>query len=291
MAIVYHEALHAFISTGEQTKMYTYRELFRVDYITRCGDGRIDTRPGTRAVHVTNLSTNKERAVAKAKLLAQSSGLELRGNADFDLETIRREKREVYEQRRVAVQRAEQAQAEQARAEYANYVSRGVMLVGKHQGLTPAEIVENDPINGRGYLQYFADQYREDVVTAGNATALLASEYLQANPIEDSKWIGEVGSKVTVAGTVVKAQWTQSQFPSYMVKFVDALGNKLMLFTTAKAFVGLDTGDTIAVAATVKKHDVDAYDRGQHVTLLVRPKLIGENLSALELASYAIEAA
>lgn len=289
MAIVYHEPLHAFISTGNKTMMYTLRLLHRVEFVSRGANGAIESRPGTHAVHVTNLSTNREKAIAKARKMAASWNLELRGDGKFDLEEIRRRSREEVAQQREREERILRDRKEAAEAAFVEDIAKGVMVVGKHQGLTPAEIMQADPINNRSYLQYFADNYNEDAVGPFNASAKLARDWLLANPVAESHYVGRVGDKITVAGTVTNAHWTQGQFPSYMVKFVSANGNKFLMFSSAKGVTALDKGDTIVVTATVKKHEADVYDRGAAVTLLNRPKVITDNASVLELASYAME--
>jgi hypothetical protein len=84
-----------------------------------------------------------------------------------------------------------------------------------------------------------------------------------------SRWVGEVGSKVTVAGTVVFTKTVESAYGTSVLVVVDADGDKVTTFTTAAWAWDAAKGDTVTLTGTVKSHET--YE-GEQRTVLTRTK-------------------
>lgn len=85
----------------------------------------------------------------------------------------------------------------------------------------------------------------------------------------NSQWVGEVGTKVTVAGTVVFTKVIDSQYGSSVLVVVDANGDKVTTFSTAAWAWDADKGASVTLTGTVKAHET--YD-GEKRTVLTRTK-------------------
>lgn len=84
-----------------------------------------------------------------------------------------------------------------------------------------------------------------------------------------SRWVGEVGAKVTVAGTVVFTKVVESAYGSSVLVVVDADGDKVTTFATAAWVWDAAKGDTVTLTGTVKSHET--YE-GEQRTVLTRTK-------------------
>lgn len=84
-----------------------------------------------------------------------------------------------------------------------------------------------------------------------------------------SRWIGTVGEKTTVTGTVVFTKRVETNYGSSRLVVIDADGDKVTVFSTAAWAWDADKGHTVTLVATVKAHEV--YD-GEKRTVLARAK-------------------
>lgn len=84
-----------------------------------------------------------------------------------------------------------------------------------------------------------------------------------------SRHVGEVGTKVTVTGTVVFVKVVRSDYGSSVLVVVDADGDKVTTFSNAAWARDADRGDTVTLTGTVKAHET--YD-GERRTVLTRTK-------------------
>jgi hypothetical protein len=85
-------------------------------------------------------------------------------------------------------------------------------------------------------------------------------------------YIGEVGEKITITGTVKVAKAIDTQFGlSRLLIVADTDGNLIKAFTTAQFVWDLEAGDEVTLIATVKAHEV--YEDVKQ-TVITRPKLI-----------------
>lgn len=90
---------------------------------------------------------------------------------------------------------------------------------------------------------------------------------------EKSRWLGEVGDKVTLTGTCVFQKTYESFYgynTLYIVKTED--GAVAKFYTTSQTFNGVSKGTTVEMTGKVKSQDVNEDRDGQKVTILERVK-------------------
>lgn len=91
-------------------------------------------------------------------------------------------------------------------------------------------------------------------------------------PEHVSEWIGTVGEKITLEGTVIQAMTIDGTYGSLRLVVVSVgNGDRVKMFTSAGWAWDVDTGDVVQLAGTVKGHE--EY-QGRRETLLVRPKQV-----------------
>lgn len=91
-------------------------------------------------------------------------------------------------------------------------------------------------------------------------------------PEHVSEWIGTVGEKITVEGTVIQAMTIDGTYGSSRLVVVSVgQGDRVKMFTSAGWSWDVDAGDAVQLAGTVKGHE--EY-QGRRETLLVRPKQV-----------------
>lgn len=84
-------------------------------------------------------------------------------------------------------------------------------------------------------------------------------------------WIGEVGEKITAAGIVKVAATIDGYYGSTRLVIIEtADGNLVKTFGTGASLFGVETGDAVTIAGTVKSLD---FYRGDKQTVLTRAKI------------------
>lgn len=87
-----------------------------------------------------------------------------------------------------------------------------------------------------------------------------------------SEWIGTVGEKITVEGTIIQAMTIDGTYGSSRLVVVSVgQGDRVKMFTSAGWAWDVDAGEAVQLAGTVKGHE--EY-QGRRETLLVRPKQV-----------------
>ena len=256
--------LYTFISTGEKTALYTLRCMYEVPVVIQ-GVNRIILKD----YHIQNLSNDKATAEEKAEYLSEQIGVPFKGNAEFDLNDIRRRKSEEVAAEREAVERAVRIAEEKAQAEYVRSMQEGVILCGKYTGMAPAEVVDTD------YLRWMASQIYLEAPeglerSKWSISCQIAAKWLTEHPVKDGEWIGEVGDKVVLTLKLQKVIFIQGQWPTIMYKTTTAEGDVVVFYTVAAGFSDLIVGEEFVVSGTIKKHD--EY-KGIKSTIIARPKL------------------
>lgn len=261
-----------FISTGDKTAMYTLCAV--CDDVELVGDLYITS---TNSHYITNLSTDHDRAIEKAKSLAATRGLPLAINADFDLNEIKRVAAGVRVAARERKEREKQERiAEVVRLE-AEAVKGKVFLVGTNAGLTAEEIVAKGE---EQYVRWYSGQYvaGKERFSAHDATALVALEWVKNNVPVVSSHIGTIGEKITVTLTLWNKRHIQGMYSTTVFVGLTTEGNMVSFFSTAQAFVGLDVNDVFTITGTIKDHNTNEYANGYDVapdqTIINRPKLV-----------------
>jgi|SRR5579872_936162 len=260
MAVVDSKDLYTFISTGDKVAMYTLRVmcLCRV----QVGDSAFNEM---RDYYIQNLSNDKATAEAKAAEMSGLMNLEFKGNADFELNEIRRIRDEMASEKREAAERAHQERIAEWAAERAEQIQAGVFIMGKHTGKTAAEVAVED----LGYLFWLAGEVEANGKLG--ICAKIAANYIQLTGVELPGYIGEVDQPIEVTATLKRVFWTQSQYPTLMHIATTVQGNEIVFFSVAQGFKEIEIGQTFTITGTVKEQR-EGWG-GTKQTVIGKPKL------------------
>lgn len=257
------EPLFAFIGTGDKIAMYTLRVM---NEYTSTYQG--ETVTFIDSEYVRNLSTDKSKAETLASEFADHNNMEFRGNAEFELNEIRRTRDE--QSALVAEARAAhlvQVQKD-ARDDYERKIQDGIFLSGKYKGMTPAEVFSIEP----GYIFWFADQsgMNKSIYTID---ADLASKFISECGIEKPGHIGNVGDQLTTEVRMGRVSWFPNQFGgmSAVVTCYDSKNRMINFFTTAKKLTENEIGTKLTITGLISEHG-EYNDMPQ--TLLKKPKIV-----------------
>ena len=269
---------HTVISTGDKNGFYTLRE---------AGHRKIYTSNGPEIIfctyHITNLSTDREEALLKGRKISEQMCIPFKGKADFTLEEIERRNADQIAEDRAKYQSEVAEKTAENQAIFDQYISEGVFANGKHKGLTPAQVAEEQ--GDEDYVRWLADQCDDDykiddmkseVQIGMLASRQIAADWVRDNPEQVSQFIGQIGDKVTVTAEVTGVKSFQTQYGTSTVwRFKDADENKIVTFSTAQKLYDYDVGDTITIRGTVKDHEYSQYEKKENnkVTVLKRPSV------------------
>lgn len=257
------EALYTFISTGDKVGFYTLRVMENVGvYI----DGQL--RVIKKDFYIQNLSTDKQVAVEKAEQISAELELPFYGNADFDLEEIRRRSAEETKAQKEAQERAVREREEKIQQEFISAVGESVFVTGKYIGQTANEVSKIDVT----YLFWLASAYEEGSRSKFQINASIAKKYIEENNIQRPGYVGEIGNEVSVSLKLKRSQWINSQFPSIMFIASTATGEEVMFFSVAKKFQALNEEDEFTIKGMVKDHR-ESYG-GNKQTIINKPKMV-----------------
>ena len=257
--------LYTFISTGEKTALYTLRCMYEVPVVIQ-GVNRVILKD----YHIQNLSNDKAVAEEKAEYLSAQIGVPFKGNAEFDLNEIRRRKSEEVAAQREAVERAIKEAEEKLQAEYVRSMQEGVLLCGKYRGMSPSEVEDID------YLRWMASQIDLEAPeglerSKWSISCQIAAKWLKEHPVKESEWVGEVGAKTVLTLKLQKVIFIRGQWPTILYKCVTGEGDAVAFYTVASGFIGLPVGQQFVVSGTIKEH---TEYKGVKQTVLARPKLM-----------------
>lgn len=261
MALADTKSLYTFISTGDKTAMYTLRVMCLCT-VTVGGENFKEMRD----YYIQNLSTEKDKAEQKAGELSALLNLEFRGNADFDLSEIRRNRDSMAAEKREAAERAHNERLAAWDAERSEQLKAGMFLVGKYVGSTPADVAAID----LGYVLWIAKEV--DASGKLGISARIAAEWIEANNIQAPGYIGEVNATIEVTATLKRVFWTQGQFPTLMHIATADSGEEIVFFSVAKAFKEIEIGQRFCIRGMVK--DQREGWGGSKQTVIGKPKLI-----------------
>jgi len=260
-----HQDSTAYIATGDLGGFYTLR-VYTINYYE---NGSVEHRDS----FIQNLSTDAKKADQMLKEFAQIHGCDVGASSDFALN----EHNKWSLLNEIALKSIKE---------------KKVLNFGKYSGQSFDAMIEKD----LGYMQWLASEMIPDLKVKQSTFKLTVAAIQQlceegvlsipekvAKPIVEKKtseFVGTVGEKIEVTGTVLFRKIVDGQFGcSLMIIMEDADGNVLKTFTTAKwawdknegsspAFV---KGDKIKIAGLVAKHETYNEEKS---TLLKRPKLI-----------------
>lgn len=259
--IVESKALYAYISTGDKTAMYTLRVM--------CEDKLViggETSFTLNSYYYQNLSNNKQLAEEKAEAFAEAMGIPFKGDANFELNEIKRQRDAMAKEKREALERAYQEKIEKEAAERAERVSEGIILVGKYEGQTVEMVWKND----KGYVWWLASM--TNCQGKLGISADIAAKFIADNNIQKPGYVGIVGEELEISLTLRRASWTSGQYPTLMWLCEDEEGHEVVFFSVAKAFKELEDGETFKVKGLVKEQR-EGWN-GNKQTILNKPKMV-----------------
>lgn len=261
---VYHiENLYTFISTGEKVAMYTLRVMNR--YNCTNIDGKHYSFIDSQFIRI--LSNDKAKAETLAVEFSENQGFEFRGNAEFELNEIRRKNsaakaEELEEQNRIKIQYQKEEDEK-----FERVLNEGVLNCGKYHGKTIEEIIKID----MPYVFWLAKQLTEDK-TLFNANAKLAADYLENNEIYVSKHIGEIGDFFEGNVTVINKTEFQGNFGmTWVVSCLTENKDNITFYTTSKKLLNTDISETMKIKGMISRHS--EYN-GIPQTTLKAPKIV-----------------
>ena len=269
-SVNYDKPYFGYISTGSLTRMYTLRIVYEANEVV---DGVLSIT--TSAEYIRNLSTDYDKAIEKAKGILAMMGVKFSDNGEFSLDEIRRRKADElkalndareYEEKILDIERYKLFASE-----VEEYISNGVVVGGKYNGLTVDEIADRDV----GYIRWFLSAFKEAKSSAHFANWKMFNKWADDN-LYDSEWLGNIGDVIELELTYVRGVSFNSPFGYNAVGWMhfleDSKGNLVKMTSTAKFIMDLEDGEKVKLSATVKKHDVDWVDA--KVTLVSRPKKV-----------------
>lgn len=260
MAVVESKALYSFISTGDKTAMYTLR-IMCLDTV----QWGAESFKEMNHYYIQNLSNDKATAEAKAVEMSALMQLPFKGNADFDLNEIRRNRDAQAKEQREAAERAHVERLAALEAERVELIQAGVMIMGKHTGKTAAEVAADD----LGYLFWLAGE----IEASGKLgiCAKIAADYIESTGIQLPGYVGEIEQPIELTLTLKRAFWTQSQYPTLMHIATTPQGNEIVFFSVAQGFKEIEIGQTFTITGTVKEQR-EGWG-GVKQTVINKPKL------------------
>ena len=257
------EALYTFISTGDKVGFYTLRVMERVAVY-------IEGVPHLflKDFYIQNLSTDKAIAEDKAERISAEMDLPFRGNADFDLEEIKRRQSEETRAQKEAQEQVIRDREETIKQEFFAAIGESVFVTGKYSGRTASDVAKSDI----GYLFWVAGEFVEGSVSKLQINASIAKKFIEINNVQRPGYVGEIGNDVVVDLTLKYSKWTNGQFPSIMFIANTAFGEEVMFFSVAKKFTALNDGDNFSIKGMVKDHR-ESFS-GSKQTIINKPKIV-----------------
>lgn len=265
----------AFVSYGEQAKMYTLRVLTEgFNYI---GAHKF---PARRDYYVQNLSTTRDLAIEKAKSYCVEHQLKYLSSeaANKELEEIRRRSHEEVErQRQEAIARAEEDRQARYDALMAEVEELGVNTItfGKYNGMDIMEVIEDDP----EYVDYILKANAHQLPIEHPRNVYEVSLNTIYHTVKDnnivlvkpsvSEHVGSVKDKIELEVSVKRKAIRPNEFGgTALYVFEDVEGNVYVTYYSGSKWHA-SIGDTGKLVATIKGHD--EYD-GVKQTKLTRAK-------------------
>lgn len=238
-----------YISTGEQTKMYT----LRVRYDELIGDNLVE-----RDYHVRNLSIDADRAVSKAAALGYKVN-----HPEFELQEIRRRQDEAVLQAKRDHEERLRIRQEEKDQYGIDLVDKGLVPFGKFQG---QKIVDMEP----GYLEWAVQ--KADSFDAGVVIKYLAG-WIKTNTkrvkLSNSVHIGAVKERMKgVKLRLIRTMNFEGFYgTTYIEIFATKKGNVVVYKGSAPSSLAVDESATFDF--TIKAHE--EY-RGVNQTIVQRMK-------------------
>lgn len=269
------QTIAAFVSYGEQAKMYTLRVL--TEGFNYVGPHKFTHR---HDYYVQNLSTTRDTAIEKAKAYCVEQGIKYLSSdaANKELEEIRRRSHEEVErQRQEELARFEEDRQARYEALIQEVETLGVdnFTFGKYNGSNIMDVIEDDP----QYVDYILKANAESLpiehprsvyeVTLNTIYHTVKDNNIELVKPSVSEHIGEVKDKITLEVSVKRKAVLHTDFGmTTLYVFEDVVGNVIVTYYSGSKWRA-SIGDTGTLTATIKGHD--EYD-GVKQTKLTRAK-------------------
>lgn len=252
------------ISYGADVKMYTLRVTYQERRWTRGEGGESVSYIHFGNDYITNLSTDPDKAIEKAKVRAAEYGFQLDiSGARMTLDEIVRRNSEEEAANKKALEAAYFEEERLKAIEIEKYntvkITEGLFFKGKYAGSTPREVFDLDP----SYVEWASknmDSVHQKII-----------ELADVLPKYTNEFVGEEGDTIEITVTLMNAFWTSGMYPTLMNKCVDADGNRINFFSQAKWVKELEDGDTFTIKGTIKEHSTYC---GENSTIIGRPNLV-----------------
>jgi hypothetical protein len=261
-----------YISSGEQTKMYTLRHQFEETVWFKGEGGEATSAVVMRDYYLRNLSTDSKKAVEVAKSLGFNVA-----EPKFTLDEIRRRTElEMEATRQAALEREEAFLITQKMKldHEIQLVSEGKFPFGGKKGVDISVIYSE---KGNGWVEYWMKQGRQSEGTIQALGAYLEANYKDIakltfmNKDGNGKYFGEPKEKMKdVEALHVESYGFDSRFGyTHVEKFITQTGELLVYM--GSSVVDSNKGDNVKMNFTVKEHA--EYD-GVNQTKIIRLKFI-----------------
>lgn len=239
------EQLYSFISTGDQVAMYTLRIMCRYH-----GMGASGPYSYNNPEFVKILSNDKAKAESLAVEISADYGVEFRGNADFELNEIRRQRDALKAEEIAEVARIQLSREKEAAEQYDRVMNEGIFISGKYAGQTAMQVADID----LQYVFWLADQASNDK-SIHNANAVIAFNYIHDNNVQKPAHVGSVGDVIEGVVTVLRKSPFEGMYgTSWVMTCRDSDNNIYSFFTTSRKLLDNEVGSEIKIKATIKEH-------------------------------------
>ena len=254
-----------YIRSGEKNMMYTLRH-----YLVE-GDRKLDS-------YIKNLSTDKSKAMALAKSIADVEGeplLDVALTKLFDIERRSPEEIERERREREAKKEADNTELERNRQHNKELAENAfpTFFFGKHQGKTCEMVLELDP----EYTSWVCSCEFSDPYSTQQFFLIKAKEYFDAKlaDLKQSEHQGAIGDKIDIEITCTKATgfssdfgWTSTWINRYLC--MDDNRNVYLIDYSGDTW-NMQEQQKYRITGKVKGHD--EY-RGVKQTILTRVKAV-----------------
>lgn len=232
---------HYFISTGQQTKMFTLRSTCTYETWV-CGVCYYTPS----SYYIKNLANDYKRTVEKAQKIALNDNvlLKLDENVNENLNEIRHRDHEI-----VLKERIEKAENE---VHHHDCWVSGITKFsnGKYCGKSIREVIDID----RQYIKWVAKRNEDDI------QSMFATQLLKNNPdmTPESEYYGNIKDKIETSIKITFKKVIETFYgTSIMLKMIDEQGCIFITFYSGnkKEIWELENDDVVKIKATIKKHD------------------------------------
>jgi len=249
----------AFISYGEQCKMYTLHEVFHTEKVV---NGH--TVKTTDSRYVRNLATDRDRAIEKAIAYAASRGIDYISTDGARKELYEIERHRSDERLRMKAEAEQQRRLEEERhinellVVFDSQFQSEAFTFGKYTGKRFADVMKADS----GYIRYIVENsdLPHDIpknlndICANSLHSYVLKHGYPARPEDDSVYVGTKGERIELTVKVTKKMSFDTNFGiKTMYHFMDTDNNVFVTFYSGSSW-NLNIGDTATIKGTIDKH-------------------------------------